>query len=319
MKAIRVTEHGGPEVLKMAEMPEPEAGDGQVLVRVKAIGVNPVDTYLRSGAYTSAKVPYVPGFDAAGTVEQAGPGVTRCNPGDRVYTSATESGAYAELALCSENTVHPLPETIPFAEGAALGIPYATAYRALFQRGRALPRETVLVHGATGGVGLAAVQFAKAAGITVIGTGGTPKGRELVAENGAKQVLDHTSSDYTAEVMDLTAGRGVDLILEMLANVNLGKDLPMLAKFGRVVVIGSRGTVEITPRDLMARDATVMGMTLFNAAPAELQGIHAAIYAGLENATLRPLVGQELPLSDAARAHTMVMEPGAYGKIILIP
>lgn len=319
MKAIRVSEHGGPEVLKLEEIPEPEPGSGQVLIRVKAAGVNPVDTYIRAGAYGARALPYVPGFDASGIVERVGEGTTRFQPGDRVYTSHTQTGAYAEFTVADETSVHPLPGKITPAHGAALGIPYATAYRALFHRARAKPGETVLVHGATGGVGLASVQFAKAAGLTIIGTGGTPKGRELVEENGAHHVLDHKSPKYTEELMSLTGGRGVDIILEMLANVNLGKDLGLLAKFGRVVVIGSRGKIEIDPRDTMSRDASIHGMTLFNAAPSDLRGIHAAIFAGLEAETLRPLVGRELPLSDAARAHTLVMEPGAYGKIILVP
>jgi len=119
--------------------------------------------------------------------------------------------------------------------------------------------------------------------------------------------------------MGLTSGRGVDVILEMLANVNLGKDLPLLARHGRVIVIGSRGTVEVTPRDLMSRDADVRAMTLFNATPVELAGIHAALAAGLENGTLRPIVGREMALADAAKAHIAVLEPGAIGKIVLKP
>ena len=319
MKAIRVESHGGPEVLTPADVPEPQPGEKQLLVRVKAVGVNPVDTYIRAGIYGPTNLPYTPGFDAAGVVEQAGPGVTRFAAGDRVYTSKSASGTYAELTVCPEEGVHPLPQKVSFTQGAALGIPYATAYRALFQKARAQAGETVLIHGATGGVGLAAVQFAKAAGLHVIGTGGTPKGRELVQENGADHILDHGASNYTDEIMRLTDGRGVDVIIEMLANVNLGKDLQMLAKFGRVVVVGSRGNVEITPRDLMRRDSCVMGMTLFNAPPDELEAIYQAINEGLDRGALNPLVGHELPLSDAARAHVMVMESGAYGKIVLLP
>jgi NADPH:quinone reductase len=155
--------------------------------------------------------------------------------------------------------------------------------------------------------------------LKVIGTTSTTEGEKLVRENGAHHVLNHSSPNYTEELLRLTENRGVDLILEMLANVNLGKDLTLLAKFGRVVVIGSRGKVEINPRDTMARDATIHGMTLFNAPDPALQSIHAALYAGLENGTLNPVVGKEMPLSDAAKAHVSVLEPGAYGKIILKP
>jgi NADPH2:quinone reductase len=245
--------------------------------------------------------------------------VTNFKPGERVYTSATVTGAYAEYALCSAKTVYPLPENVSFEQGAALGVPYATAYRALFHRAKAIAGESVLVHGASGGVGTAAVQFARAAGLTVFGTSSSSEGKDLVKQQGAHHALDHKKPDYLEELMRLTGGKGVDIILEMLSNVNLGKDLPVLAKFGRVVVIGSRGNVEINPRDAMSRDASILGMTLFNASDSEAQSIHRAIYAGLENGTLRPIVGKEFPLEQAAAAHVAVMESGAYGKILLNP
>jgi NADPH2:quinone reductase len=319
MKAIRVYAHGGPEVLKLEEQPKPTPGADQVLIRIHATGVNPVDTYIRAGAYSISNLPYTPGFDAAGTVEEIGAKVTRFKIGDRVYTSTTVSGTYAEYAIAESLTVHPLPAAISFSQGAALGVPYATAYRALFQRANARAGETVLVHGASGGVGTAAVQLARAAGLIVIGTTSSPEGEKLVHESGAHHVLNHSSANFAGEMMTLTNGRGADVILEMLANVNLGKDLNLLAKFGRVVVIGSRGKVEIDPRNAMSRDATIMGMTLFNASGAELQSIHSALYTGLECGTLNPVIGQELPLAEAAKAHTAILEPGAYGKIVLVP
>ena len=223
------------------------------------------------------------------------------------------------MTTCKESQVYRLPERVSFAQGAGVFTPYATAYRALFNRGRGKAGESVLVHGASGGVGTAAVQFARAAGFTVIGTGGTEEGRRLVTEQGAQHVLDHRAPDYLEQLKTLTGGEGVDIILEMLSNVNLGKDLDVLARGGRVVVVGSRGAVEINPRALMTRDASIHGLTLFNATPQELEGIHAAIGAGLENGTLNPVVGRELPLAEAARAHEAVLEPGAYGKIILVP
>ncbi len=320
MRAIRVHEVGAPQVMRLEEVPDPKPAAGQVLVRVKAVGVNPVDTYFRSGIYAvKMPLPYTPGSDAAGTIEAVGPEVTVFKPGDRVYTSGTLSGAYAEIALCAVSQVHRLPEKAAFEQGAALGVPYATAYRALFHRGKAQPGESLLVHGASGGVGVAAVQLARAHGMIVVGTAGTGRGLKLVAENGAHHALDHRQTDYLAEAIRLTADQGFDLILEMLANVNLGKDLGLLAKFGRVVVIGSRGSVEINPRDTMGRDAAILGMTLFNVNEQELASIHAALIAGLENGTLRPVISQKLPLSEAPRAHEAVMEPGSYGKIILIP
>jgi NADPH2:quinone reductase len=320
LKAIRAHEFGGPEVLRLEEIDDPQAGAGQVVVRVKAVGVNPVDTYVRAGAYAvKPSLPYTPGFDAAGVVEAVGESITRVSIGERVYTARTISGAYAELALCEESQVHALPDNVSFAQGAGLFTPYTTAHRALFGRARAAAEETVLIHGASGGVGTAAVQFARAAGLKVIGTAGTDEGRRHVLAQGAQHVLDHRAPDYLEQVMALTGGRGVDIILEMLANVNLGKDLDVLAKGGRVVVVGSRGPVEINPRALMMRDASIHGMTLFNIPAPELEEIHAAISAGLIAGTLNPIVGRELALADAARAHEAVLEPGAYGKIVLIP
>ncbi|HEX8338667.1 MAG TPA: NADPH:quinone reductase [Pyrinomonadaceae bacterium] len=320
MKAIRVHEFGGSDVLRLEEVPEPRPSKGQVLVRVRAAGVNPVDTYIRSGVHAvRPALPYTPGLDAAGEVEAVGEGVARLAAGQRVYVAGSRTGTYAELALCEESQCHLLPESVTFAQGAGIFTPYATAYRALFQRAKALPGETVLVHGASGGVGTAAVQLARAAGLRVVGTAGTDEGRRLVLEQGAHEVLDHRAPDYLEELNGLTGGRGADVILEMLANVNLDKDLGALAKGGRVVVVGSRGTVEINPRQAMTRDASILGMTLFNTTPHELQSIHAALGAGLEAGTLRPVVGRELPLSEAARAHEEVLKPGAYGKIVLIP
>jgi NADPH2:quinone reductase len=318
MKAIRVHEFGGPEVLQLEETAEPHAGAGQVIVRVAAAGVNPVEAYIRSGMYArTPELPYTPGADGAGVVEAVGPEVKGVRVGARVYLAGSISGTYAERALCLAAHVHPLPAALSFAQGAALGVPYATAYRALFDRAQARPGETVLIHGASGGVGVAAVQLARAAGLTVIGTGGTDEGRRLVQAQGAQLVLDHRRADYLPELLTLTEGRGVDVIVEMLANVNLNKDLGVLATHGRVVVVGNRGTVEIDPRQAMGRDASIHGMTLFNVTAPDHARIHAALVAGLENGTLRPVIGRELPLADAARAHELVMESGAHGKIVL--
>jgi NADPH2:quinone reductase len=319
MKAIRVHEFGGPEVLKLEEIAKPTPGKGEVVVSVKAIGVNPVETYLRSGSNPKLPRPYTPGLDASGVVEAIGEDVTNVRPGDRIYTGDSISGSYAEFTLCKADDVHKLPENISFEQAAGLNIPYATAYRALFQKAKARPGETVFVHGASGGVGTAAIQWCKIHGIRVIGTGGTGEGRQLAREQGADHVLDHRSPTYLDELAKLTDGRGPDVILEMLSNVNLGKDLSVLAPNGRIVVIGSRGKVEIMPRDAMSREATIYGLMLFNATPAEFRAIHAAIYAGLKNGGLKPIIGKKFPLSQAAKAHEAVLAPGAYGKIILTP
>ncbi len=320
MRAIRVKEFGGPEVLRLEEVPDSLPGTGQVIVRIKAAGVNPVDTYIRAGIYPrKPPLPYTPGADGAGIVESVGEGVTHVRAGDRVYVGGGFTGTYAELALFDEWSVWPLPAHVSFSQGAAVNVPYVTAFRGLFQRAHGRGGETVLVHGASGGVGIAAVQLARAAGLRVIGTAGTERGRKLVSDEGAHVVLDHTAPDHFEKALVPTNGQGYDIILEMLANVNLGRDLPLLAAYGRVVVIGSRGTVEINPRDTMGRDATILGMSLPNIPRDELIAIHSAIVAGLENKTLRPVVGQEIPLPEAPRAHAAVMQAGSYGKIVLIP
>ncbi len=319
MKAIRVHEFGNAEVLRLEEVPKPQPGPGQVLARMRAIGVNPVETYIRAGTYPrKPDLPYTPGNDGAGVVEQVGADVNEFEPGDRVYTAGSLSGTYAEFALCKTEQVHPLPANVSFAQGAAMGTPYATAYRGLFQRADAKPGETVLVHGASGGVGTAAVQLARARGLRVLGTAGNDKGRKLAREQGAHEVFDHRAPDQFEQIMNATSGRGVDVIVELLANVNLGKDLTILAKGGRVAIIGSRGRVEIDPRDAMQRDVDLRGMVMPNTPPADLASIHAALVAGLENGTLRPVIGKEFSLAEAPQAHRAVMEPGAFGKIVLV-
>ena len=320
MKAIQVHQFGGPEVLELHEVPTPKPGPGQILVRVHGAGVNPYDTYMRNGSYAiKPQLPYTPGSDAAGTVDSVGSGVKKVTPGGRVYTAKTLTGAYAEYALVDESQVYPLPEKISFSQGAGLWVPYGTAYTALRHHGHAHPGETLLIHGASGGVGTAAIQFARAMGMTVLGTAGSQRGLELIKKEGAHQTFDHSKPGHAEEIMKFTGERGVDLILEMLANVNLATDLTLLATNGRVVVVGNRGEITINPRELMGRRGTVRGFTLWAATEKESSEIHAAIAAGLENETLRPIVGKELPLKDAPQAHKDVLASGAYGKIVLVP
>ena len=317
MKAIVVREFGPPEVMKLEDAPEPVPGPGQVTIRIHAAGVNPVDTYIRAGAYArKPNLPYTPGTDVGGIVHAVGANVTRVRAGDRVYGHAV-IGGYAAVALCEEWQVRPLPSQSSFQQGAAIGVPYATAWRALLMRAQARPGETVLVHGASGGVGTAAVQIARACGMRVIGTAGTAEGLALVRTQGAHHVLNHRDADYLQQLPSLTGGRGVDVVLEMLANVNLDRDLDLLALHGRVVVVGNRGRIEIDPRKAMARDAAILGMTLFNATREHLEEIHAGIGAGLENGSLKPVIGKEFSLADAPQAHVAVMESGALGKIVL--
>ena len=322
MRAIVVREFGGPEAMKLEEVADPVPGAGQVLVRIHAVGVNPYDTYMLSGNYaTKPPLPYTPGADAAGVVEAGGAGVTDLPTGSRVWILGTSTfksyGAYAEKVVCERHQVHPLPDRLTFSQGAAVGVPYVTAWRALHQRARIQPGETLFIHGASGGVGLAATQIARAFGLTVIGTAGTAEGLALVKAQGALHVLNHRENGYFDKLKDLTNGKGPDVILEHLANVNLDNDLTAMGFGGRVVVVGNRGRIEIDPRKTMAKDGAVLGMALWNTTPADLSRIFAALDAGLAGGTLTPVVSMELPLAEATRAHRLIMEPGAKGKIVL--
>jgi NADPH2:quinone reductase len=290
-----------------------------------AVGVNPADTYIRTGTYAffTPELPYTPGFDGAGIVDAVGAGVDGVGPGDRVFVGALGtpgfSGAYAELAVADAAGVHPLPPSLSYGQGAAVGVPCVTAWRALFQKAGLQPGESVLIHGASGGVGVPATQLASDAGAVVIGSAGSAEGAEVVRGAGASHVLDHSAPSYLDELPDITGGRGVSVVVEMLADVNLERDLGVLAVRGRVVVVGSRGRLEVTPRLTMLKEATVMGTALWNASEAESAGALAAVAAKLRSGALRPVVGEELPLREAATAHRRILEPGARGKLILVP
>lgn len=319
MKAIQVKQPGGPEVMQIQEVPDLKPGPGQVVVQVHAAGVNPVDTYIRSGNYSlKLSLPFTPGFDGAGTIRSIGEGVAGFQVGERVYLSGSLTGTYAEQALCKVSQIHPLPKHVSFSQGAGINVPYASAYRALFQRANAKAGEIALIHGASGGVGIAATQLARAAGLRVIGTASTERGRSLVQEMGVHFAADHSKPDYIREILAFTRNKGVNVIIEMLANKNLNNDMTMLARNGRVVVVGNRGTIEIDPRLIMGKDGNILGMSLLTVSEDDIAAIHSALGAGLENHTLNPVVGQEFPLAKASEAHIAVMQSGAYGKIVLV-
>ena len=324
MRAIRVHEFGPAEVLRLEQLPDPVPTEGQLLVRVEAAGINPVETYIRSGIGARPPLPYTPGSDAAGVVVSIGAGVAATAVGQRVYVADTLTGAYAELALCLHDSVFPLPASLSMAQGAAIAVPYGTAYRALFQRGRGAAGETVLVHGAAGGVGLAAVQLAAAAGMTVVGSAGSEEGRRLVLAHGAAHAVDHSSPAHGAEVLEITGGRGVDLIVEMRSDVNLGTDLTLLAERGRVVCVGNRGPgnqgqVGVNARDLMRREGDVLGVMLPNAEHDDMASVHDALALGFARRELHPVIAREYGLEDAAQAHRDIEEGHTLGKLVLVP
>ncbi|XP_020650348.3 quinone oxidoreductase [Pogona vitticeps] len=322
MRAVRVVQFGGPEVLKLqTDVSLPVPKENQVLIKVHACGINPVDTYIRSGTYSrKPALPYTPGLDVAGLVQDVGEHVTDFKKGDRVFTLGTISGGYAEYAVASVDTVFALSDKLDFKQGAAIGIPYFTAYHALFQKGSAKAGETVLIHGASGGVGIATCQIARACGLKVLGTAGTEDGMNLVLRNGAHKVFNHRKEDYITQIKETAGAHGIDIIIEMLANVNLANDLQLLSNGGRVMIVGSRGPIEINPRDTMLKESSIRGLSLFSASKEEMRECAAFLLAGIEAGWLNPVVGPEYPIEKVAEAHKDIIHShGALGKMVLLP
>ena len=323
MRAIRVHAFGAPEQLVLDEAPTPSLehhGSELVRVRMHAAAVNPVDTYIRAGTYaTRPDLPYTPGFEGAGVID-ALPESMRdgaFSVGDRVIVCHAAAGTYAEYALCAPENLLAMPDAIDFTQGAATWVSYATAFRALHQIGLAARGERVLVHGASGGVGLACVQLAIAAQMEVFGTASSAEGRALVLEQGAAAVFDHSAEGYGEELMAATDGEGFALILEMAAHVNLDRDLDLVARRGRIVVIGNRAPIEINPRKMMSKESSISAAMLFGMNPQEKQRAQAAIASGLADGSLTPLIQERFALEDASLAHQAVMRDGARGKIVL--
>jgi NADPH2:quinone reductase len=321
MQAILVDHFGGPEVLQLKTLPDPVLEqDTEVLVEIRAAGVNPVDTYIRAGTYGRLPtLPYTPGLDGAGVVLAVGAAVTDLAVGDRVYGGWPLTGTYAQVARYHRPWVYPLPPQLSFAQGACLFVPYSTAYRALFEKAQVQPGDWLLIHGATGAVGLAAVQLALHAGVRVIATGGTAAGRQLLTQQGVDWVLDHHSASYPEAIMAATEGQGVNVIVEMLANQNLGVDLTLLASAGRVVVVGSRGSVTVNPRDILSRESQVTGVNLFSTPSDRLHRLQKVLYAGFAKGVWQPVVREELPLALAPQVHQQILAPGALGSWVLLP
>ncbi|XP_061184088.1 quinone oxidoreductase-like [Saccostrea echinata] len=319
MRAIRVTEFGSPEVLKLeTNVSVPKPSNDQVLIKVHAAGINPVDTYIRSGTYAAKPtLPYTPGKDVAGVVEDVGSNVRHLKKGDRVYTMSATSGGYAEYCTAASADTKLLHSNLTYEQGAGIGVPYYTAYRALMIVGRAKPGETVLIHGASGAVGLACVQIAHSRGLRVLGTAGSQAGLDLITRNGCDAVFCHRDEGYATKIMEATSSIGPHIIIEMLANVNLERDLTMIAKKGRIVVVGNRGSVEITPRLAMQKECIVTGMLLFNASQGEMDEIDAAVAAGMRDGWIKPHIGKVYTLDQAPTAHEDVINnKGAQGRLI---
>lgn len=323
MKAIQMKEFGGPEVLEYVDVDKPKYGKDEILVRIHAAGINPAETYIRTGNYSFFKpeLPYISGTDASGVVVEYGDNVRGFNLGDRVYIAAlmakTNTGTYAEWAVVHKDAVHKLPFYLTFPEGAAIGVPFMAAYRALVQRAKIKRGETVLIHGASGGVGIMAIQIAKKLGAYVIATAGSEEGIKLIKDVGANEVYNHSEDGYIDKIMNERISYDIHVVLEMLANVNLEKDLNLISKYGRIVIIGNRGSLDFNPRMSMEKEADIMGMAIWNFTEDEYYEAIGAMDKMVEDGDINPKVGKEYLLSDAHIAHEDIIGKKANGKVIL--
>lgn len=325
MKAIRFHALGDADVLRFEDVAEPTPGPGEVLLRVRTIGVNYADTLFRRGLYVVAPVfPQIPGMEAAGEIVALGPDVGGFAVGDRVM--AIGKDAYAEYMLASAQTIFPIPAGLDFEAAAALPVQGLTAYHCLFDCARLAPGESVLVHSAAGGVGTLAVQLAKRHGAgLIVGTCGSDEKLPLLAELGVDVAVNYQREIFTVRARRATLARGVDVILEMLGTTeNLRKNLVSLAPFGRMVVYGAatldtHGTIE--PLALLSRNQSVLGYYLFGQLAMRercARPLDELARLGAEGA-LRVLIGGRFPLSEAGRAHLAMESRRTTGKLVLVP
>ncbi|HLH77747.1 MAG TPA: quinone oxidoreductase [Candidatus Binataceae bacterium] len=320
MNAIQFDTLGGPEVLRPAEVAKPEVRAGMVLIKVRAAGVNFADTLFTRGQYAIIpRLPDVPGMEAAGDIEAVGEGVEELKPGMRVAAIALR--CYAEYCLARPNLTIPLPDSLGYEEGAAFPIQTLTAYHLLHTAHRTAAGDTVLVHAAAGGVGSLATQIAKAAGARVIGTVSSSAKAALVRELGADEVIDYRAQDFAAEVMRLTGGRGVDLILDAVGKPTFGPGLSCLAPFGQLILYGRAGGTPdpVSPPSLFAKSLTVSAFSLpvvYNFPDLMARGIVDSLRL-LQERKVRLVIGKTIPLTQAAEAHRLLLSRASTGKLVL--
>lgn len=324
MKAVQIKEFGGPEVLKVRSIDEPTVHANEVKVKMYATGLNPNESYTITGTYGAFKpeLPYVPGYDGAGIIEEIGEGVEDFSPGDRVWIAGflaeRNTGTYAEKVVIDKDHLYSLPDNLSMLDGAGLGIPVFTAYRALVQRGKVQAEDTVLVHGASGSVGSFVVQMAKALGAKVIGTSSTEAGRQEILGLGADHALNHINEDNRDELMELTENNGPDVIIEMLANVNLEMDTQLIADAGRIVIVGSRDTIEINPRNIMGTEAVVTAVNVGKMPNKDKLAAWKEIRKFLENESVKALIGAQFTLDQAREAHQEMIEGSGNGRTVFL-
>ncbi len=323
MKAVRIHGYGGPEVLVYEDIDTPSPGPGQVLVHVRAAGVNPVDAAVRADSFpTPRQPPKTLGSDGAGVVAAVGTDVQDIAPGDEVFFTGLgigSEGSYAECALIAPVQAVRKPANVSFEEAAALGLAFSTAWYGLLRRAALAAGETVLVQGGGGGVGSAAVQLAHAWGARVLATAGGADAVARVRELGADEVVDRRAADVVSEIKRLTEGRGVDVVFETVVSANLAADLAMIVKGGRIVGIGSPDPVVGIPfGTATAVDASLLFASSSNAGRAGVAEILTEVAAMVERGELRPVVGRVVPLSQARGAHEL-LAGHHFGKIVLVP
>ncbi len=324
MKAVRVTRFGLDHPMELEEVPEPEPGPGEMLVRIAAAGVNPLEVAIRSGNHPRAgamTLPYTCGTDVAGEVEAVGEGVEAFEPGDRVWGRAS-TGAYAEKGLLPAGSTGKLPDSMSSAEGAALPIPLLTAWNALVVKGEAAPGDCVLVQGGAGGVGYLAIQLARTLGCRVFTTVSSKEKADFCLGGGAEAAINYREEDVPERVMELTSGRGVEVVVENIGCENLPSDLKLNAVNGRIVIVGT-GTgkgpeVTIPLPAAMGRDARILALSSGNLNPL-VPGILRRLAPLLESGAIKPHIGRELPLEQANESHEVLLSGKFLGKINLAP
>ncbi|MEY2725501.1 MAG: hypothetical protein RLZZ458_1368 [Planctomycetota bacterium] len=332
MKAACLTAVGGPEVLRYQELPRPVAGPGQVLVRTAAVSVNPIDTYIRSGAVRfNLPSPWIVGCDLAGTVESVGEGCQQFQPGDRVWGSNQglfgRQGTFAEYSAVDEHWLYRLPPEVSFESAAAGALVGITAHLGLFMHGRLAAKEVLFVPGGTGGVGSAVIQLAKAAGATVITTASSPEKALLCRQFGADHVIQYLEEDLDSRLREITAHTGpVQLWFETLRNPSLERCIPLMAMRGRIILMAGRDARPVFPvGPFYVKDLRAIGFAMFNASPEEQRQAAEQLNALLVSNAWRPPIGLRMTLDQAAEAHqlqeanTLHNKRTFHGKIVLGP
>jgi putative PIG3 family NAD(P)H quinone oxidoreductase len=323
MRAVVITSPGGPEVLKVEEVPDPVPGEGEVVVEVAAAGINPADLLQRQGFYPPPPgAPAYPGLECSGRIAAIGPGVPGWSEGDSVC-ALLAGGGYAELVAVPAGQLLPIPGGVSLTDAAALPEVACTVNASVFGQARLAPGEVLLVHGGAGGIGTMAIQLGKARGAVVVCTAGTPAKLERCLELGADLAISYRDDDFVAAVGDFTGGRGANVILDIMGAPYLARNIETLATNGRLLQIATRGGVqaEIDLGTLMRKRISIFASTLRARPVAEKAAIVAdvrdQVWPLLAAGKVMPVIDRVLPMAEAAEAHRL-METGAHvGKILL--